>query len=449
MRKFLLMLPVFILLFSVSQSQNKPWTFQQCVDTALKKNITINQVRLTNELNKITLSQSRANRIPGVSASASEGVNFGKTIDPVTSNAVDQTYNSTNFGINGSLNLFNGFQNTRTIQQNSLNIEAGNYDIANVQNTVTLNITTAYLQVLFAYEILAAAENQASSTASQVDRTEKLMNGGKVPESNLFQIKSQYATDKLSVVNAQSTLDLAKVTLLQLMETPIIDSFNILKPDIPQPAGLLLQTNKEIYEKALMVQPQIAGAAIRTNTALLGIKISEGARWPKLNFSGNINTDYAGSSRSSSSSTVNPNNSRFFNQLWNNLGESLGLNLSIPIYSNRQIKSSIEKAMINSLTAQLNEQNTKNQLRKSIEQTYTDLKNSMKKYEATKEQYNSAEVSYKNMETKYNVGMVTAIDFLVEKNNFIQAQSNLIQAKYDYIFKTKILDFYQGKPIKF
>ena len=449
MRKFLLLLLVFILMFSVSQSQNKPWTFQQCVDTALKKNITINQVRLTNELNKITLSQSRANRIPGVSASASEGVNFGKTIDPTTSNAVDQTYNSTNFGINGSLNLFNGFQNTRTIQQNSLNIEAGNYDIANVQNTVTLNITTAYLQVLFAYEILAAAENQASSTASQVDRTEKLMNGGKVPESNLFQIKSQYATDKLSVVNAQSTLDLAKVTLLQLMETPIIDSFNILKPDIPQPAGLLLQTNKEIYEKALMVQPQIAGAAIRTNTALLGIKISEGARWPKLNFSGNINTDYAGSSRSSSSSTVNPNNSRFFNQLWNNLGESLGLNLSIPIYSNRQIKSSIEKAMINSLTAQLNEQNTKNQLRKSIEQTYTDLKNSMKKYEATKEQYNSAEVSYKNMETKYNVGMVTAIDFLVEKNNFIQAQSNLIQAKYDYIFKTKILDFYQGKPIKF
>ena len=155
----------------------------------------------------------------------------------------------------------------------------------------------------------------------------------------------------------------------------------------------------------------------------------------------------AGSSRNSSA--VNPEDKYFFNQMWNNLGESLGLNLSIPIYSNRQIKSNIERATINSLTAQLNEQNIKNQLRKSIEQTYTDLKNSMKKYEATLEQYNSAEVSYKNTETKYNVGMVTAIDFLVEKNNYIQAQANLIQSKYDYLFKTKILDFYVGTPIRF
>ena len=125
------------------------------------------------------------------------------------------------------------------------------------------------------------------------------------------------------------------------------------------------------------------------------------------------------------------------------------LSLSIPIYSNRQIRSNIEKATVNAITARLNEQNTKNLLRKSIEQTYTDLKTAMNKYEATKEQLTSAEVSYKNTETKFNVGLVTAIDFLVEKNNYFQAQSNLIQSKYDYIFKTKILDFYEGKEIQF
>ena len=135
--------------------------------------------------------------------------------------------------------------------------------------------------------------------------------------------------------------------------------------------------------------------------------------------------------------------------MWNNLGESIGLNLAIPIYSNRQIKSNIERAKINALSAKLDEQNTRLQLRKTIEQSYTDLRNSIKKYEAVKEQISAAELSYQNMERKYNVGMMTAIDYLIEKNNYFQAQSNGIQSKYDYIFKSKILDFYQGKPIQF
>jgi len=438
-----------VFLYANCFAQDKTWTFQQCLDTALKRNITINQSRLSNELNKISLDQSKANRIPSLSAGANEGVNFGRSVDPLTNNYVIQTYNSTSFSVNGGLNLFNGFQNTRTIQQNTMNIEAGNYDIANVQNTVTLNITTAFLQVLFAYEILAAAENQVASTGAQVERTEKMVNAGKVPESNLFQIRSQFATDKLSVVNAQSQLDMAKVTLLQLMEVPVIDSFDIEKPVFAEPAPLILKSNQYLFEKALSVQPQITGASIRTNNALLGIKISEGARWPRLNLTGNVNTNFAASTREPQGSGVNPYKVPFFDQLWNNLGESVGLSLSIPIYSNRQIRSNIEKATINAMTAKLDEQNTRNQLRKSIEQTYTDLKSSMKKYEATKEQFVSAEVSYKNMETKFNVGLVTAIDFLVEKNNYIQAQSNLIQSKYDYIFKTKILDFYEGKTIQF
>jgi outer membrane protein len=438
---------IFLLAVHVTMAQDTLWTFQQCLDTALKRNISINQGRLTNELNRITLAQSKANRIPSVSANANEGFNFGKSVNPTTNVFVIQTYNSTNFGIGSTLNLFNGLQNSRTIQQNSLNIEAGKYDIANIENTVTLNITTAYLQLLFAYEILSAAENQVASTLSQVDRTEKMVNAGKVPESNLFQIKSQYATDKLSVVNARSQLDLAKVTLMQLMEIPVIDSFDIEKPDFGEPAELILLSNQDIFRKALAVQPQITGAALRTSSALMEIKISESARWPRLNLSGNINTNFAGSAKTESS--VNPANQNFFPQLWDNLGGSLGLGLSIPIYSNRSIKSNIERAIISAESAKLDEQNTKNQLRKSIEQTYTDLRSSMNKFFATKEQYNSSMVSYKNMEIKYNVGMMTAIDYLVEKNNFIQSESKLIQAKFEYIFNTKILDFYQGRPITF
>lgn len=447
MKRTTSLLFILILLGQVSVAQVSLWTFQQCLDTALKRNISINQSRLTNELNKIDLARSKANRIPSVSASANESLNFGKNINPNTNAYVIQTYNSTNLGIGSGLNLFNGLQNTRTIQQNSMNIEAGKYDIATIENTVTLNITTAYLQVLFAYEILSAAENQVASTLSQVERTEKMVNAGKVPESNLFQIKSQYATDKLSIVTARSQLDMAKVTLMQLMEIPVIDSFEIEKLNFGEPTELILQSHQDIFRKALAVQPQITGAYIRTNNALLGIKISEGARWPRLNLSGNVNSNFAGSSRSGGS--VNSGQQGFFPQLWNNLGGSLGLGLSIPIYSNRSIKSNIEKATINAMSAKLDEQNTKNQLRKSIEQACTDLRSSMNKFFATKEQYNSSMVSYKNMETKYNVGMMTAIDYLIEKNNFIQAESKLIQSKYEYIFNSRILDFYQGKPIKF
>jgi len=447
MKKTVLLLFVLLAAGQGSRAQVSLWSFQQCLDTALKRNISINQSRLTNDMNKIALAQSKANRIPSVSANASEGFNFGKNIDPTTNVFVIQTYNSTNFGVGSGLTLFNGLQNSRTIQQNSMIIEAGKYDIATIENTVTLNITTAYLQVLFAYEILAAAENQVASTLSQVDRTEKMVNAGKVPESNLFQIKSQYATDKLSVVNAMSQLDIAKVTLMQLMEIPVIDSFEIEKPDFGEPGNLILQSNQDVFRKALLVQPQIAGASIRTNSALLDIKISKGARWPRLNLSGNINTNFAGSARNETS--VNPGEQYFFPQLWNNLGGSIGLGLSIPIYSNRTIRSNIERATINEMSARLDEQNTKNQLRKSIEQACTDLRSSMNKFFATKEQYNSAMVSYKNMETKYNVGMMTAIDYLIEKNNFFQAESKLIQSKYEYIFNSKILDFYQGEAITF
>jgi outer membrane protein len=430
------------LLFTFARAQNRVWTFQQCLDTAIQRNISLNQSRLNTDLSRITLEQSKANRYPSLSASARDGLSFGNSVNPTTNQYVERTTNSASFGVNSGVDLFNGFQISRTILQNKMNLDAVKTDVENVRNQVTLNITTAYLQLLFQYEILKAAKNQSEATAIQVERTQKMVDAGKLPESNLYTIRSQQATDNLSIVNAQGQLDLAKVTLEQLMEIPVTDSFEVKIPELVEPSLLPNQTNQEIFNKALTVQPQIAGAAIRTNSALLGIKISEGARYPSLSLSGSANSNYSISSGSSSLA------SPFFTQLWNNLGESFGLNLSIPIYSNRQLKSNIERARINALSAQLDEQNTRLQLRKTIEQAYTDLRNSIKKYEATREQISAAELSYKNMERKYNVGMSTATDYLIEKNNYFQAQSNGIQSKYDYIFKTKILDFYQGKPIQ-
>jgi outer membrane protein len=442
-----LMLLAFLMFSGFSGAQTKPWTFQQCIDTALRRNINVNQVQLSNETNKINLEQVKANRIPSFNASASEGLSLGTTINPTTNQYVTQAYHSTRFGVNGNWSLFAGLQNANTIRQNILNVQSGQFDIDKAKNDVILSITTGYLQVLFCREILETARNQASVTAAQVDRTEKMYNAGKSPESDLLQIKSQLATDNLAIINAENQLDMAKVTLMQLMYIPITPDFDVVVPEMTEPGGLMTQTNEQIYQKALQVRPEIASAAIQTSSAKLGIKISDGARWPSLNLSANASTNYA-SSRTKGTS-VNPENYPFYQQVWDNLGQSFSLGLSIPIYSNRSIKSRIDRAKISAMNAQLNEQLTQTQLRKSIEQTFVDLKGATKKYEASKEQIAAVSLVYTNSEKKFTVGVMSATDFLIQKNNYTQALSNLIQAKYDYIFKTKILDFYQGKAIQF
>lgn len=428
-------------------AQKNPWTFKQCLDTALQRNISVNQSQLTNELNKTSLEQSKASRIPSLSASANEALNVGNNVDPVTYSFTTEGFHSTNFSVSSSYNLFNGLQNANTIRQQRLNIKAGEYDVEKVKNDVTLNVTTGYLQVLFTTEILASAKKQAEATMAQVDRTTKLVNAGKSPESDLLQIQSQLATDNLAVITAQNQLDLANVTLMQLMEIPISDGFSVVAPAMDETITDILQTNQQIYEKSLTVQPQIAGAALKTNASEMALKVSEGARYPRVTLGANLNSNYA-SSRDKGSE-VNPEGNPFFQQMWSNMGQSFSMGISIPIYSNRQIKSNIDRAKINLATIRLTEQNVKNVLRKSVEQTYTDAHASIKKYDAVKQQLAAVEAVYQNAEKKFSVGVMSATDFLIQKNNFAQSQSSLIQAKYDFIFKRKILDFYQGKAITF
>ena len=442
LRCFLLLIPT--LVAGLLQAQQKPWTFSQCLDTAIVRNISVSQSQLTNELNKVTLEQSRASRIPSVSASMNEGFNFGRNINPTTNEFVNQAYSSTSMGLSSNLTLFNGLQVSNTIKRNRMNVNAGEMDISQIKNDVTLSMTTAFLQLLFAYEAMEVAVNQVEATLAQVNQTEKMMNAGKVPESNLLQVKAQLATDRLTLINASNTIDMARVNLMQLMEIPVTDSFEILRPDLRMPVAELFRTSEEVYLKSLSFMPEIAGAALRTESAQMDIRISKGAHWPRLSMGANLSSNYAsGRANSSGTDDAYP----FFQQIWDNLGQSVNLNLSIPIYSNRQIKSNIDRAMINLQSARLSEQSIRNQLRKSIEQTYTDLKSAMKKYEAAEEALKSAEISYKASERKFEVGLLDAISFLIEKNNLNAARSNLLQAKYDFIFKQKILDFYLGNPI--
>ena len=427
-------------------AQKSPWTFQQCLDTALRRNISVNQSMLSNELNKISLEQSKANRIPSISANVGESFNFGKNVDATTNAFVIGSFHSGNYSLSLSYNLFNGLQNNNTIRQYRLNTEAGKFDIENAKNAVILSVTTGYLQILQQYEILKVAQNQLSADSVQVDRTQKMLNVGRAAESDLLQIQSQLATDYLSFVNAQNQLDIARVTLMQLMQIPVIVQFDVEVPLLIEPGLDLLQSKDVIYRKALAVMPQIQSASIKSSSSQMAIKIAMGARWPRLTFSAGMSSNYASSGRNPN---VNVDGYPWYSQVWDNVGQSLNLGLSIPIYSNRSIQSNIERATINSKTAALNELNTQQTLRMNIEQSYTSLKSSARSYEAGKIQLSSTEITFKNAEKKYNVGVMSVTDYLIQKNNYVNSASNLIQAKYGFIFQSKILDFYQGKAITF
>ncbi len=461
-----------------SFTQENKWTLAECIQHALDRNITINQRKLNNELSEITLEQSKADLLPNLTASGSQSWNFGRSVDPYTNDYVSTNVGSNNFGLSTSVTLFDGLQSINTIKKNQIDVESGTLDLEQTKNDIILSVTQAYLQVLFAYEQVENTSISLESTAAQVERTQKLVNAGSSPEGDLFKINSQLASDQYSLVNAENQLSMAKVNLMQIMELPVEEEFDVVIPefDVTTIGIAYSGASDEIYAKALEVQPEIESSQLKVASAEQSLKIARGALYPRLSLSGSLGSGYSNArtlrqygepttviqevgylqsdpseivvaEREFTSSSIADYN--FGNQIRDNLNESVRLSLSIPIFNRFQVRNNISRSKINVETAELNKQNTENQLRKTIEQAYNDLVSSAKNYDAAVEQLKSLERSYNDTERKYELGMVNATDYLIEKNNFENSKYSLTRAKYEYIFTFKILDFYQGNPITF
>ena len=426
------------------KGQEKQWTLTECIERALLENTSINQRKLSNNIAELTLEQSKAMRIPTLSGSGSQGINFGRNINLNTNTYDENNSTSSSLGLSSSVNLFTGFQTVNTIKRNEIDLKASNLDLKKTTKDVTLNVTLAYLQVLFAYEQVENAKSQFESIISQVDKTQILVNSGTLPIGSLYTVQSQMATDKYNLVNAENQLSISKVNLMQLMELPVEPGFEIVRPDLSS-IPIENQDNivpDSVFLKALEVQPDIASSELKVSSAEASLKISKGALYPRLSMGAGINTTY---SRRFSL----PETRTFSEQLVDHIGESVRLNLSIPIFSQKQVSTNIQRSQINVYSSQLNAKDTRNQLRKSIEQAYNDMTAARNNYEAVQNQLISSETSHNDSKRKYDLGMITAIDYLVAKNSYSDALSNLIRAKYNFIFMKKILDFYQGNPIEF
>lgn len=458
-----------IFFLCINAQAQSVWSLKQCVDTALHNNLSIQQSSNTNEINQITLNQSKANLLPTLNGSAGQSFSSGRSLNPVNYQFTNGSVWSNNFSINGSISVFTGFQNSNTIKQNQLNYESSKYDVESMKNDIILSVVNYYLQVLFVNELVKNSQNQIELTTAQLERTKQLLDVGKKSESDLLQIKADLASKKLTLVNAQGQLKTAKLNIQQLMNITVQSSFDIEYPDVIEPEITTLTSTQELYSAALATQPTIKSSQLKKQSALYAIKISRGVMLPRLSLSGILSTNYSSVSKQSELSYLNSvqpigylqsnnnemvlgnvsqpvysySNYAFGNQLSDNLSKSLSLSLTIPIF-NSQTRYNIQKQKINFSNAELNEQVAKNAFRKNIEQAYTDVENGIAKYNAAKEQIDALTMSFQNANTKYNNQLMSATDLLAEKNKYTQAQSDFIQAKFELIFKMKVLDFYKG-----
>lgn len=450
------------------------WTLQRCLEHAQKNNIQIKQGDLNIRQAQVSKLQSIGATTPNINASGSQMYNFGRNIDPFTNQFIESQNQSQSLNLNGSLTLFQGFQNSMGVYRSTLDLQASLYEQQKLMNDVGLNVVTAYLQVLYNKELLKAAEAQLEGINAQTVRARKLFESGGNSKGALLEAEAQQASEEQRTVLARNQYELSILSLAQLLDLTDWKNFKVEDPMLPTPnIGLISDNPDQIFDFAMGNQPEIKGSEYRLRSAAASINIAHGARSPRLFLNASVGSIYSDRSLDYSISNigkvpigltedgklVNTLNDQYIQQagdvtpystqIKNNFNKSVSLTLQIPISNGFQIQSNINRNKISYKRAELDLQQNKNTLYKTIQQSHADANNSLKKFIAAEKTLNAQKESYKYTDQKYQVGLVSFIEFITARNSVFRAEADYLQAKYDFIFKVKILDFYSGKPLQF
>jgi outer membrane protein len=418
--------------------------------------------------------QSALNLLPNLNANGTNYWNFGQTIDMYTNTFATTTVRSNNFYIASNMVLFNGLQKLNTVKQNKIMVLASQYDLDVLKNSISLSVAGYYLDILFNSELLDVANEQLSISKQQVDRIQKMVEAGSSARGDLLNIQAQKAAEELTQVQASNQLYISYLSLQQLIDIPVAKDFRIEKPNLKAiEAPRQPVTPEVIYEHALKTRPEIRAAELRVDAAQKRLAIARGIITPTLSVSGSWGTGYSGIDKEIDPSvppTITPYKmgitqlsrdtvigyqmnyatrlKSFGDQLKTNNNQSVGFSLSIPIFNGWQGRANITQAKISKNQAELDLGIQKRSLLKLIEQAYADAVAALQKYNSSLEQVNAQSESFKYTQQKFDVGMMTSFDYNNSKKDLTKAQSDLLQAKYDFIFKTTILEFYMGNPIQ-
>jgi outer membrane protein len=459
---------------SIFCANSQSYTVQQCIDYALAHNLTIKQSELNTELSKVGVNQSTMNLFPNLNGFASNNYYYGRSIDPNTNTFTTDQVRSNSFSLSSSVSLFEGFALQNTLKQSKLNYMASRYELQKIRNDIALNVATFYLQILYNQELLNVIKSQKDATAIQRNRTSRMFEAGALSKGNLLDMESQLASDEVRLITAQAQYDQAMLSLKQLLELDTSKDFSIVQPVIEAPEMNASYSDvNAIYLTALTNQPDIKSYEYRVQSAEKGVAIARGGVSPRLSLTGSLSTGYTTSKLRiinflagqpqiigfvfdtipvySTYGTETPvlEKTPFNDQLTDNFSKSIGFNLSIPIFNNWNVHNGIKRAKINLEQSQLNLLMGQKSLLKSIQQAVADAAASYQKLIAGQKSVEAMTESVKYNEQKYNLGLISTYDYLISKNNLSKAQADLLQAKYDYIFRLKVLDFYQGKPLAF
>ncbi len=429
-----------LLLATSGVFSQKKWTLKECVSHALENNITIKQNKLNIASAETDVKSARGNFLPSFSGGTSGNLNFGSYIDPVTSNRISTNTFTGSVGLSGSVNIFNGFSNINSKKQALLETEGSKLDLIQIENDVSLNVVNTYLNVLFAKENLLVATTQAEISKKQIDRAKAQFEAGAIPKGDLLNIESTSANDLQNVVIQENSLNLALLQLSQLLQVSS-SNFDVMPIDVSTPSSALLYENASIvYEKAVTNRPEIERAKLNVESSDLSIAIAKSAYLPSVSGSLSASSNYGYDLNSSF-------NSDLIEQLNDNFGYGVGFSVSIPIFNGFKTDANVEKSKINKEISQISLENQKLQLKQTIEQAFLDSKAAAKTFEVAQISLNAQNEAFKNAQVSYDYGSMTQFDFDQVRNRLVNAEGALIRAKYDYVFKTKVLKFYFGESI--
>lgn len=420
------------------KGQVRVWSVDDCIKYAFDQNIQIRKAQVSSNISQEDLLLARALRYPSLSGSARQNFSWSNQSTGTAGSEVFTGTNGTTLSLSSGMTVFNASRVTNNIRKAETDYQAASYNVEVVKENVSLNILNAYLQVLYAEEQVQNSKNQVSSSSEQVMVAEARLKLGAIANSDYLTVKSQLATEKKTLASSASQLAIDRVILLQLMELPDTVMFELARPNIDSLISQKrLPSASEVYKAALQFKPEVKNAELNRKSSEIAIQMARAGLFPTISLSAGLASSY------SSTSTT----SAYFAQVEKNISPTVDLSASIPIYSNRQAKTQIEIAKLNTTNAGLDEQNTKNILRKAIEQACLDVISYQTEYESGMEAYQAAKEAFDVATEKNLRGILSSVDYLVQKTLFITAESQLLQAKFALIFSYKILDFYLGKPL--
>ena len=423
-----------------AQAQDRVWTLSQCIDQALENSLRIKQSELGVEQKEISLNTAENSRLPGVSASSGQNFSFGRGL------TADNTYANTNttstsFSVGADVPVFNGFRIKHNIELSKLDLEAATADLEKARDDIRVAVAQAYVQILYNMEILDVARRQVEIDSMQVVRLTEMAANGLVARAEVSAQEASLAQSRVSVTQASNNLSLAILDLTQLLELPSPEGFHIARPSVEGLEGAMLMSPEAIYAEAVQIKPTVRAEEIRLDYALKNIDLAKSSFLPSISMSGGLGTNYYTSSGFA--------HAGFLDQIKNNFSQYVGLNLNVPIFTRFSNRNQVRNAKLSKTNQEIALENSKKTLYKEIQQAYYNAVGSQEKYRSSTVAAASAEDAFELAQAKYENGKSGITEFNEAKARYLSAASDLVQSRYEYLYQSKILDFYRGLDLNF